>query len=159
MHNGDENHRPESRGRREYNLNVKSRITSRKLMISLLTLAVALWAEAGLALVEGDQAMQCSMSAHEMQSMGGMPCCPGEELLSPALRHERPPCCSVSQTPERPLGFVVSSVKSKASVLEVVAALPAASVAPAASGSEAGRSADAPRFVKPVVDLKTVLRI
>ncbi len=159
MHNGDENHRPESRGRREYNLNVKSRITSRKLLISLLTLAVALWAEAGLALVEGDQVMQCSMSAHEMRSMGGMPCCPGEEMLSPALGHERPPCCSVSQTPERPLGFVVSSIKSKAAALEVVAVLPAATAAPAATGSEAWRSADAPRFVKPVLEVKTDLRI
>ena len=46
---------------------------------------IALWAEAGLALVEGDQVMQCSMSAHEMQAMGDMPCCPGEEMLSPAV--------------------------------------------------------------------------
>ena len=138
---------------------MKSSATSRKLLISLLTLAIALWAEAGLALVEGDQAMQCSMSAHEMHAMGDMPCCPGEEMSSPALGHERPPCCSVSQTPERPLGFVVSSVKSKAAALEVVAVLPAATAAPAATGSEAWRSADAPRFVKPVVDLKTVLRI
>ena len=143
---GDENHRPDSRGRREYSLSMKSSTTSRKLLVSLLTLMIAFWAEAGLALVEGDQVMQCSMSAHEMQAMGDMPCCPGEEMLSPALAHERPPCCSVSQMPERPLGFVISSVKSKAPALEVVAAVPASSAAPAADGGEIWRSADAPRF-------------
>ncbi len=138
---------------------MKSCSTSRKLLISLLTLAVALWAEAGLALVEGDQVMQCSMSAHEMQAMGGMPCCPGEEMLSLALEHQRPPCCSVSQEPERPLGFVVSSVKNNVPVLQIVAALPASSAAPAADGGKVWQSADAPRFVKPILELKTDLRI
>ena len=51
----------------------------------MLVLSIALWAEAGLALVEGDQVMQCAMSAHEMQAMGDMTCCPDDEMLAPAL--------------------------------------------------------------------------
>jgi hypothetical protein len=141
----------------EYELSMTARTTTRKLAVSLLTLAIALWAEAGLALVEGGQVMQCSMSAHEMQAMGDMPCCPGDEMQAPLGGH--PQCCSVGQTPERPLGFEVSSQKNKTTVLELVAALPASSAAPAANGSEVWRSADAPRFVKPILELKTDLRI
>jgi len=124
----------------------------------MLALAIALWAEAGLALVEGDQVMQCSMSAHEMQAMGDMPCCPGEELQAPALSGERPPCCLVSNAPERPLGFVVSSQRITAQPLGVATAS-AGSLPQTAHQFGIWRSADAPRFVKPVLELKTDLRI
>jgi hypothetical protein len=133
--------------------------TFRKLTTALLAVAVAVWATAGLALVQGDQVMQCSMSAHEMQAMGNMPCCPMQEMLSLAISGERPPCCSVSQAPERPLGFVVSAKQVKAQSLDVVALLPATFAAPAANHFGVWRSEDAPRFVKPVLELKTDLRI
>ena len=117
--------------------------TTRKLLISALVLCIVAWAEAGLAMVQPEPVMQCSMSAHEMQA--------------PAGNH--PQCCSTSDAPERPLAFEVSSVKSKAPTLEVVAALAAASAAPAAPSFRVRRSVDVTRYVKPVLELKTDLRI
>ena len=131
--------------------------TLRKLLTALLVLSLALWAEAGLAMVQPEPVMQCSMSAHEMQAMGDMSCCPSEEMQAPAGNH--PQCCSTSDAPERPLAFEVSSVKSKAPTLEVVAALAAASAAPAAPSFRVRRSVDVTRYVKPVLELKTDLRI
>ena len=136
-----------------------ARTTSRKLLVSLLTLVIAFWAEAGLALVDGDEAMQCSMSAHEMQAMSDMPCCPGEEMLAPAMSHERPPCCSVSNAPERPLAVEVSSKRITTQQTHAVAQLASTAIVPAAQARRAWRSADAPRFVKPILELKTDLRI
>ena len=136
-----------------------ARTTSRKLLVSLLTLVIALWAEAGLALVEGDQAMQCSMSAHEMQAISEMPCCPGEEMLAPAIAHERPPCCSVSNAPERPLAVEVGSKRVTAQQTDAVAQLPVGLTIPASLAREVWRSADVPRFIRPVLELKTDLRI
>jgi hypothetical protein len=133
--------------------------TIRKLLTAMLVLAIALWAEAGLALVEGEQVMQCSMSAHEMQGMGGgMSCCPSEETQAPALSGERPPCCSVSSAAERPLGFVVSSQRTMNQQLDVATAV-SGSLSQTAQQSGIWRSADAPRFMRPVLELKTDLRI
>ena len=143
----------------QLNCSMSLRHTSRKLLISLLTLVIAFWAEAGLALVEGDQVMQCSMTVHEMQSMGDMPCCPGEEMLAPARSHERPPCCSVSNAPERPLAVEVSSKRLIAQHSNAVAQLPTSAMLPVPQSRGVWQSADAPRFVKPVLELKTDLRI
>jgi len=125
----------------------------------LLALTVAVWAEGGLALVAGDQVMQCSMTMHQMQAMGAMTCCPDVDARVPALSEDRPPCCSVSQVPERPLGFVVSSERTTGHSLDVVAGLPSEFAVPAVQHFTIWRSADAPRFVKPVLELKTDLRI
>jgi len=124
----------------------------------MLALAIALWAEAGLALVAGDQVMQCSMTMQQMQAMGAMTCCPDDARV-PALSEERPPCCAVSQTPERPLGFVVSSERTMGHSLDVVASLPLEFAAPAAQHFGVWRSADPSRFVKPILELKTDIRI
>jgi len=132
--------------------------TFRRLLTALLVLAIALWAEAGLALVEGDQVMQCSMSAHEMQAMGEMTCCPDDGMQAPALSGERPPCCSVSNAPERPLGFVVSSQRTMAQPLDVATAV-SGSQPQTAQQFGIWRSADTPRFLRPVLELKTDLRI
>lgn len=132
--------------------------TFRKLLTAVLVLSIALWAEAGLALVEGDQVMQCSMSAHEMQAMGDMPCCPSDEMQAPALSGERPPCCAVSNALERPLGFVVSSQRTMAQPLDVTTEV-SCSLPQTAQQFGIWRSADAPRFVKPVLELKTDFRI
>jgi len=135
------------------------RTTICRTLTAMLALAIALWAEAGLALVAGDQVMQCSMTMQQMQVMGAMSCCPDDEASVPALSEDRPPCCSVSQTPERPLGFVVSSERTMGHSLDVVAGLPSEFAAPAAQHFGVWRSADAPRFTKPVLELKTDLRI
>ncbi len=134
-------------------------MTFRKLLISLLTLAIALWAEAGLALVDGDQAMQCSMSAHRMQAMGDMPCCPGQEMLSPAMAPERPPCCSVSNAPERPLAVEVGSKRIKSQPLDAVAGSPGSVLAPIVQSRGVRLPAYAPSFARPVLELKTDFRI
>jgi hypothetical protein len=133
--------------------------TSRKIMTAMLAVMIALWAEAGLALVAGDQVMQCAMTMQQMQAMGAMTCCPDDDAKVPALSEERPPCCSVSQTPERPLGFVLSSDRTTSHSLDLAAVLSEDSAAPAVQHFAVWRSADAPRFVKPVLELKTDLRI
>lgn len=147
-----------SAGDRRWQLSMSARTTSRKLLVSLLMLVIALWAEAGLALVEGDQAMQCSMSVHEMQAMSDRPCCPGEEMVAPAMSHGRPPCCSVSNAPERPLAVEVISkrvVQQSNAVVQMASSAPL----PASQAREAWQSADAPRFIKAVLELKTDLRV
>jgi Tfp pilus assembly protein PilV len=127
-------------------------------LTAMLMLAIALWAEAGLALMATDQVLQCSMTTHQMQSMGEMTCCPGDEAQGPALNGERPPCCSVSNEAERPLAFVVSSERATTHLPDAVATV--GSVAPQASQHYGvWRSALAPRVVKPVLELKTDLRI
>ena len=131
----------------------------RKLITPLLAATIALWAQAGPALVQGDQVMQCSMTVQQMQTMGSMTCCPDNEARVPVLSDERPPCCSVSQVPERPLGFVVSSEPVTSDTPAAANSLPAESAAPAANQFAIWPSADAPCFVKAVLELKTDLRI
>ena len=133
--------------------------TLRKLITTLLGVTIALWAEAGLALVQDDQVMQCSMTMQQMRTMGAMTCCPDGDARVPASSEERPPCCSVSRTPERPLGFVVNSERTTGHSLDVVASVAEQFAAPATPHFEVWRSADAPRFIKPILALKTDLRI
>ena len=132
--------------------------TTRKLLTAMLALAISLWAEAGLALVTGDQVMQCAMAVHEMEGTGDMTCCPGDEAQAPVTAMKRPPCCSASNLPERPLGFVVSSERTTVHPSDAVTGLPESFV-PRLAHSGIWRSADAPRFKKPVLELKTDLRI
>lgn len=133
--------------------------TFRRVLSTILVIAIALWAEAGLALAAGDQVMQCSMSMHQMQSMGEMTCCPSDDAKTPALSHERPPCCSVSSDAERPLGFLVSSERVKTPAPGAAAGSVDTVPFPTALDFGVWRSAAAPRFVKPVLQLKTDLRI
>jgi len=129
--------------------------TLRKLITPLLAATIALWAQAGLAFVQGDQVM----TMQQMQTMGSMACCPDNGARVPVLSDERPPCCSVSQVPERPLGFVVSSEPVTSDTPAIANSLPAESAAPAANQFAIWPSADAPCFVKAVLELKTDLRI
>ena len=133
--------------------------TLRKLITPLLAATIALWAQTGLALVQGDQLMQCSMTMQQMQAMGSMTCCPDNEARVPVLSDERPPCCSVRQVPERPLGFVVSSEPVASDTPAAGNSLPGESAAPGANQFAIWPSADAPGFVKTVLELKTDLRI
>ncbi len=141
---------------------MQANATIRKVQTAMLALAILLWAEAGLALVEGDQQMQCSMTmyrGHPMATAEAMPCCPGGHAQTPALAKQRPPCCSVSNPAERPLGFVISSERLKIHPLDLVASV-GEGLAPLATRHFAvRRDADAPRFVKSVLELKTDFRI
>src|SRR5271169_131733 len=103
--------------------------TISKVLTAILALTILSWAEAGLALVAGDQVMQCTMTMHHGHAMApdeadsdAMPCCP--ENQAPAMAADRPPCCSVSNAPERPMGFVVSSERPAPHHSDVVAAIP-----------------------------------
>ncbi len=137
-----------------------------------LTLSIALWAEAGVALVAGDRVMAChammlhgqagtmaAADAADTQDNDAMPCCPSDSKRGPVLSADRRPCCSVSNDAERPLGFLVSAERTTSH--------PTDAVATTTGGLEPGpanyfgelRSADAPRFVKPILELKTDLRI
>ena len=133
--------------------------TTRKLASALLIVMIAVWTEAGAGLVQDDQVMQCSMSMHQMQAMGAMSCCPIDETWSPAMSAERPPCCSVSNQPEQPMGFVVSGKQEKTASHEMVAALPSAFSASANRSVGAELGSKSPPFSEPVLELKTDLRI
>ena len=131
----------------------------RIVLTAILALAIMLWAEAGLALVPGDQVMECAMTMHHGHAItpdeadsDAMPCCPGDHALAFAM--QRPPCCSVSNGPERPLGFVVSSERTTTHPTDGVAYTPTGFVPQAAEHFGVWRNADAPRFVKPVLELK-----
>jgi hypothetical protein len=144
----------------QWKLNMQWTATTRKVLTATLALSIVLWAEAGLALVDGDQVMQCSMSMHHGHATAeAMACCPDEGMPDPMLSGERPACCSVSNTPERPLGFVVSSERTTSHPSDAVAELPAVATPPTAQHFAIWRSADSPRFVKPILDLKADLRI
>ena len=137
----------------------------RKAVTAMLMLAIALWAEAGLALVAGDQVMECSMTMHRAQAMAAanegasqaMPCCPEEQVHAPASK--RPECCTNGDAAERPLGFVVSSERHTAQPLETVAEVAAGLAPQTAKVFGVWRSALASRYVKPILELKTDLRI
>ncbi len=138
-----------------------------------LTLSIALWAEAGLALVAGDRVMAChammlhgqtgtmaAPGASDTQDSDATQCCPSDSKRVPVLSADHPPCCSVSNDAERPLGFVVISTERTAShPLDAGAVAAGGFVLLSAPFDRNLASADAPRFVKPILELKTDLRI
>ena len=146
----------------------------RRVLIAMLAMAIVLWAEAGLALVAGDQVMAC----HAMMSHGhagamtasddadtaapdsdAMPCCPQDPAKVPAMAASHPPCCSVSNDAERPLAFLVNSERTTPHPLDATAqARSEAAPQPAGHFWEL-RSVRDPRCVKPILELKTDLRI
>ena len=144
---------------------MSSRGPIRKALTAALVLAIALWAEAGLALVAGDQVTECSMTIHRAQAMAAaddtasqaMPCCPEEQAQ--AATSKRPECCTSGDAAERPLGFVVSSERHTAHPLESVAEAASGLAPQTAKSFGVWRSALASRYVKPVLELKTDLRI
>ena len=144
---------------------MRSKGPIRKAVTAMLMLVIALWAEAGLALVAGDQVMECSMTMHRAQAMAAasdtasqaMPCCPEERAQAPASK--RPECCTSGDAAERPLGFVVNWERHTVHPLESVAEVTAGLAPQTAKGFGIWRSALASRYVKPILELKTDLRI
>jgi hypothetical protein len=146
--------------------------TIRKVLTAMLALAILLWAEAGLALVAGDQVMACrtmmmqgpasTMAASDETDRAdsdAMPCCPSDPAQAPVLAATHPPCCSVSNDAERPLAFLISSDRLTSHSLNTVAEAVAGFVPQASQHIGQLRNADAPRFVRPILELKTDLRI
>ena len=154
---------------------MRERCTIRKLLTEMLALTILLWAEAGLALLPGDQIMQCpammSMHGHS-QSMAAagdaaanaddsdaMPCCPADPGHTPKLAASHPPCCSSKDAPERSLAFLVSCERLASHPLDTVATMAVSFAPPLAEPYGELRSARAPGIVKPVLDSKSELRI
>ena len=133
--------------------------TFRKLTTAMVALAIVLWSGTGLAQVWCGPVEQCSMTAGEMQAMAEATCCPEADASVPSVAVATPPCCAVSNVPERPVAFVVSGERVESTSLDVVAVLPAKGAVPAAGDFGYSRSANASRFDKPVLELKTDLRI
>ena len=146
----------------------------RKVLTAMLVLAILLWAEAGLALVAGDRVMAChammlsgqagTMAATDdaattAQEPDAMPCCPEGPAKAPAMSENHPPCCSVSNDAERPLAFLVSSERTTPHPLSTAAATVGTVVGSPAHYFGELQSAEAPHFVKPILELKTDLRI
>ena len=147
--------------------------TIRKVLTAMLALAILLWAEAGLALVAGDQVMAChTMMTHgtastmaeaddtSMADSDAMPCCPSDPAQDPVRSApNHPPCCSVSNDAERPLTFLVSSERTTQRPLDAAATTASSFVPAPAQYFGEMLNGDAPRFVKPILELKTDLRI
>jgi hypothetical protein len=93
------------------------------------------------------------------QASDAMPCCPSGPAQVPELSANHPPCCSVSNDAERPLAFLVSSERTTPHPLSTVAATVGTVVGSPAHYFGELQSADAPRFVKPILELKADLRI
>jgi hypothetical protein len=145
--------------------------TIRKLLTAMLALAILLWAEAGLALIAGERVMACHATllhgqaetmaaedASDTQDSDAMPCCPAPGK-GPVVAVDHPPCCSVSNAAERPVAFLVISERTTHHPVDAVTVAAGGILPSPAYFSCELRSADAPCFVKPVLELKTDLRI
>lgn len=146
----------------------------RKVLTAMLGLTILLWAEAGLGLVTGDRVMACHiMRVHssagmmaasgdadrEAQDSTAMPCCPQDSEQAPAIAASHPPCCSVSNGTERPMMFLVGSERTTSHPSNTAAAATGSSVPQPAKYFADLWNAGAPRFIRPVLELKTDLRI
>lgn len=156
------------------NFSMSVRDTMRKLLTAMLALMILLWAEAGLALLPGDQVTQCRAmpvtmhgqaqtmaddNAADSEDSEAMPCCPADPGQAPKLAASHPPCCSSSDVPERPLGFVVNSERPASHLLDAAVHEATSLGSPPAHHFGELRNPGAPLFVKPVLDLKSDLRI
>jgi hypothetical protein len=145
-----------------------AQFTIRKALTAMLALTILLWAEAGLALLTGDRVIQCRampmmhshvQAAADADDSDAMPCCPADSGQAPQLAASHSQCCSTSEVPERPLGFVVNSDRVTSHAVGADAEVVASFAPPPAQEFEELRSPGAPNFVKPVLDLKSDLRI
>ena len=138
----------------------------------MLALMILLWAEAGLAMLPGDQVMQCSMSMHghghamaeanvaaNADDADAMPCCPDDSKQTTEMAASHPQCCSNSEAPERPLSFLINSERATPHHADSDAVVVASFVPPLAAHTWVLRTSIAPTFAKPVLDLKSDLRI
>lgn len=160
--------------RDENQVSMSSQRASRVLLSLMLVLAIAAWAEPGLAtLPASGHPAQCHarmMHRHQPatpaamhvatpcchQRVNSTPCCPAHPSSPPSHCGDRSDCCAISTQPARPLAFLVSG--NLLSQLNVNG--PAGEeFLPAPRISAAFAIAESPPFVKPVLDLKADLRL
>jgi len=133
--------------------------TIRTALSLLLALSVAVWAESVLAMLASHDPAQChARMVHAPEQAHAMPCCPSHMASIPASYIVPPPCCDLSNQPSRPLTVAVVPSKFRPSQLGMESAAGAVFVS-AQTGSALGLIANSPPFIRPVLDLKTDLRI
>jgi hypothetical protein len=151
-----------------------SRSAMRRGLSFVLSLVIILWAETGLAMPPASgHGSKCHVRMVQMhrhtthsvplatplQGPHSMPCCPSHHPApAPTQGAGHSDCCDISSQPARPLAFLVASGNSFSLQLSVNG--PAGTIfAPAPSGSAFLLSDDSSQFVRPVLELKTDLRI
>ena len=129
----------------------------RRILSLVLALSVGLWAQCGLAMIfAASHASKCHATmSHAHHAVAAMPCCP---LHAASAVFDLPPCCDLSSQPARPLASVVVPGKPRSGQFSANGAAGALFVPPQQSSAFLA-VADSPPFVKPVLDLKTDLRI
>jgi hypothetical protein len=132
----------------------------RRALSLMLALSVTLWAETGLGMLPAaGHGSQChTQMAHMHQQASLMPCCPSHSVSVPANFFAPPPCCDMSKQPARPVAYLATSGKSQSNKLRASSGGSLVS-APLQRESAFLLTAASPPFVKPVLDLKTDLRI
>jgi hypothetical protein len=103
--------------------------------------------------------MSAAGDAASVEDSDAMPCCPDEPGQVPKLVVDHPPCCASSDVPERPFAFLVSSERQISHPVDTVAEVAASFEPPLAQACGELRSSNAAHFVRPVLDLKSDLRI
>ena len=145
---------------------------TRRMASLLLTIALGLWAETGLAMpaVSG-HGPQCGMHMSHLHRAAAPAthgvwsgCCPRHitaNAACPSHRwlqtsfQQRPDCCALKNQPRRPCAYLIASGE-----LSLESAMAASGTSRMASASRfAGSGSTSPSFVKPVFDCKTELRI
>jgi hypothetical protein len=147
-----------------------SRRAMRRSLSLVLSLVIVLWAESGLAMpAASSHGWKCHVgmvqmnghTAHTVTPEKGphsMPCCPSHPAPALSQSAEHTGCCDISSQPARPLAFLVSSGNSFS--LQWNATGPAGTILVQAQSRSAFLAGEeSPRFVRPVFELKTDLRI
>jgi hypothetical protein len=132
----------------------------RRTLSLTLALSVALWAASAAGMLSAaSHASQChARMPHVQHQAAPRPCCPSHAASLPINFFTPPPCCDLSNQPARPLAFVVTPGKFRAGPVSGGVTVSAKFVSPQSS-SAILTEGSSPRFVKPVFDLKTDVRI
>lgn len=152
------------------------RSAMRRSLSFVLSLVVVLWANAGLAMLPASghgskcHARMVHMHQHATHSatlaaaLGcchqrsqSMPCCPSHPAPAPTHCADRPGCCDISSQPARPLAFLAASGNFLSAQLSANG--PAGLMMSASPRYNFLPINLSPQFVRPVFELKRVLRI
>ena len=148
----------------------------RRSLSFVLALVIVLWADTGLAMPAASghgykcHARMMHMHQHATrfatpaaalgccrQRTHSTPCCPSRPAPAPTQGADSPGCCDIGSQPARPLAFLVASGNSLSAQLSANG--PAGPMVPVSSGSTILSIDHSPRFIRPVFELKTDLRI
>jgi hypothetical protein len=138
-----------------------SRSAMRRSLSLVLSLAVGLWANSGWVMPPAaDLGSKCHTQKVQMHQHAShsLPCCPSHPAPAPTQSTNHPGCCDMSGQPARPLVFLVVSGRSRSLPLSASAAA-GTILRQLRSRSALPSIEQTSRFVRPVFELKTDLRI